>query len=104
MVARRGQMLAMTGSALHSAWHNPSPTPRKAFIISWNDISCPHGFEISRIEAMREFYPKLRAALPEDRRHIVDVEVRHFESAYEEHWPESFVTEGGRVQQAGPKL
>jgi hypothetical protein len=117
MVAKRGQMLAMTGSALHSgeyeyscscpalagfhlpdekllllpAWHNPHHSPRKAFIISWNDIDCPHGFEISRIEAMHEFYPKLREALPAERRHIVDTEVRHFESAYEDHWPETFV-------------
>lgn len=39
----------------------------------------------------REFYPKLRAALPPERRHLVDTEVRHFESLYEDHWPETFV-------------
>lgn len=90
-VARRGQMLAMTGSALHSAWTNPHHTPRKAFIISWNDVNCSHGFESSRVEAMREFYPRLRAALPPERRHIVDTEVRHFVSLYEDHWEETYV-------------
>ena len=89
--ARRGQMLAMTGSALHSAWTNPHHTPRKAFIISWNDVNCSHGFESSRVEAMREFYPRLRAALPPERRHIVDTEVRHFVSLYEDHWEETYV-------------
>lgn len=40
---------------------------------------------------MQNFNPKLRAALPPERRHLVDTEVRHFESLYEDHWPEIYV-------------
>lgn len=49
-----------------------------------NDVAVPGGFEASRIEAMIELYPALRAALPADRRHIAPAVCKHFVSGYED--------------------
>ena len=84
--ATRGQVFIMTGSVLHSAWHNQLSHSRKSIIISWNDIAVPGGFEESRVETMTELYPVLRAALPPSRRHIVPETCHHFVSSYEDQW------------------
>eukprot|EP01051_Picozoa_sp_SAG22_P017829 SAG22_NODE_2845_length_2161_cov_3.238603_1_plen_216_part_00 len=99
-VATRGQVFVMTGSVLHSAWHNPASTSRKSVIISWNDVGVPGGFEASRVDTMRELYPALREALPPERRHIAPTRCAHFVSSYEDRWEETFVDLAPEEQRA----
>eukprot|EP01048_Picozoa_sp_COSAG05_P024331 COSAG05_NODE_5676_length_1117_cov_60.315324_1_plen_69_part_00 len=51
----------------------------------------PGGFEESRVTAMKQLYPALRAALPPLRRHLVPASCPHFVSRYEDQWDETFI-------------
>eukprot|EP01052_Picozoa_sp_SAG31_P057117 SAG31_NODE_16728_length_698_cov_1.098497_1_plen_142_part_00 len=89
-VAKRGQLLVHSGAMLHSAWHNPWHSSRKGFLLQMVAKSVRGGLDYSRIDRCIEIYPKLHAALPEGRKHLVPPSCRHFASGYEKKWPETF--------------
>lgn len=95
--AHRGQMLLHCGAMLHSAWYNQSNESRKGYLLQWIPKAVAGGLEASRIEKCRSLYPKLRAALPEGRRHLIPQKCRHFVTGYEDKWPEMFMEMGARM-------
>ncbi|MDE3001299.1 MAG: phytanoyl-CoA dioxygenase family protein [Gemmatimonadota bacterium] len=92
MVARRGQMLILCSSGLHSAWQNEDTVPRKAMLSAYaaSGVSC--GLPKGQRDALMSFFPKLRRRLRPDRAHIVPEDFDWlFESNYEPKWPETFI-------------
>ena len=92
MVARRGQMLILCSSGLHSAWQNEDTVPRKAMLSAYaaSGVSC--GLPKGQRDALMDFFPKLRRKLRPDRAHIVPEDFDWlFESNYEPKWPETFI-------------
>lgn len=93
-VAKRGQILVLCSSALHSAWQNEDTVPRKAMTTSWvaNGVAC--GLPKNQRDAVIAFFPELRKRLAPDRKHIVPEDFDWlFESDYEPKWPETFVVD-----------
>lgn len=93
MTARRGQVLILCSSCLHSAWHNQDGVPRKAMGSSWLAATVPCGLPRNQLQGLREFLPRLRARLPAHRRHIVSAlvdESMYFETNYRPLWTETF--------------
>ena len=93
MTARRGQVLILCSSCLHSAWHNQDVVPRKAMFSSWTATTVPCGLPHNQLQGMREFLPRLRTRLPAHRRHIVSAlldESVVFETNYRPLWSETF--------------
>ena len=92
MVARRGQLLILCSSGLHSAWQNEDTVPRKAMLSAYaaSGVSC--GLPNGQRDALMDFFPKLRRNLRADRAHIVPEDFDWlFESNYEPKWPETFI-------------
>jgi hypothetical protein len=92
MVAKRGQVLVLCSTCLHSAWENLDTTPRKAMGSAWAADGVPCGLPKSQLDGLKAFIPKLRARLPPDRRYIaprVDDSV-FFETDYHPKWEETF--------------
>lgn len=92
-VARRGQMLILCSSGLHSAWQNEDTVSRKAMATSWlpDGVSC--GLPKNQRDGLMEFFPPLREKLRPERKHIVPADFDWvFESNYEPKWPELFPT------------
>ena len=91
-VAKRGQLLILCSSALHSAWQNEDTVPRKAMGNSWIPNGVPCGLPANQREGVMDFFPQLRAKLRADRKHIVPEDFDWlFESGYEPKWPETFL-------------
>ena len=92
MVARRGQVLVLCSTCLHSAWENRDATPRKAMGNSWAARGVPCGLPKSQLDGLKAYFPKLREKLPPGRRHILpDVEDDiFFETDYEPKFEETF--------------
>jgi hypothetical protein len=90
-VAHRGQLLVVSGTILHSAWHNPAPESRKGFLLQFMAQEVAGGLAEGRIEVCQQVYPGLRSALPLERQHLIPSEFRHFVTGYDEKWPEMFV-------------
>jgi hypothetical protein len=93
MVATRGQVLVLCSTCLHAAWHNADTVARKAIGNSWAAAGVPCGLPASQLEGLKRFFPKLRNALPAERRHIVPAVVGddiYFETGYDEKWEETF--------------
>lgn len=91
-VARRGQVLILCSSGLHSAWQNEDSVPRKAMGTAWvaEGVNC--GLPKNQREALMDFFPKLRSKLDPARAHIVPEDFDWlFESDYEPKWPETFL-------------
>ncbi|HCL27214.1 MAG TPA: hypothetical protein DIC52_02110 [Candidatus Latescibacteria bacterium] len=92
-VARRGQVLILCSSGLHSAWANQDSVPRKAMGTSWvaSDVRC--GLPKNQRDAVMDFFPRLRSKLSPERAHIVPDDFDWlFESNYEPKWPETFTS------------
>ena len=93
MTARRGQVLILCSSCLHSAWRNQDVVPRKAMGSSWAAATVPCGLPHNQLQGLRDFFPRLRARLPAHRRHIVPELVDdsvYFETNYRPLWTETF--------------
>ena len=91
-VARRGQVLVLCSSGLHSAWQNEDDVPRKAMGTAWIAQGLYCGLPKNQREGVMEFFPKLREKLRPDRTHIVPEDFDWlFESDYEPKWPETFL-------------
>ena len=95
-VARRGQVLVVSGTILHSAWHNPALESRKGFLLQFMAQGVAGGLAEGRIEVCQQIYPGLRAALPPGRQHLIQGDFRHFVTGYDDKWPELFVN-GGKM-------
>lgn len=91
-VARRGQMLILCSSGLHSAWQNEDSVPRKAMTTSWVADGVRCGLPKNQRDGVLAFFPPLREKLKSERKHIVPDNFDWlFESDYEPKWPETFV-------------
>ncbi len=91
MTARRGQILVLCSSALHSAWQNEDSVPRKAFGGgAWIPTGVRGGLPKDQFDARAVFLPALRNRLPADRRHIALPQGQFFISDYAPQWPETF--------------
>lgn len=91
-VAKRGQLLILCSSGLHSAWQNEDVVPRKAMTTSWvaDGVSC--GLPKNQRDDVLAFFPKLREKLKPERKHLVPENFDWlFESNYEPKWPEMIV-------------
>jgi ectoine hydroxylase-related dioxygenase (phytanoyl-CoA dioxygenase family) len=90
-VARRGQILVLCSSSLHSAWQNEDTVSRKAMTTSWIPTGVRCGLPKNQRDGVMAFFPQLRKKLRPDRVHIVP---DHFdwliESGYDEKWEEAF--------------
>ena len=94
MTARRGQVLVLCSTCLHSAWGNLDTVPRKAMGSSWAPVGVPCGLPATQLSGLKSYYPKLRARLPPSRRYIVPEVVDdsvYFETDYRPLWPECFL-------------
>jgi hypothetical protein len=92
MTARRGQVLILCSSCLHSAWQNQDVVPRKAMGSSWAAATVACGLPRDQLQGLRDFFPRLRARLPAHRRHIVPApgDENIFETNYRPLWTETF--------------
>jgi hypothetical protein len=91
MTARRGQILVLCSTTLHSAWQNEDTVTRKALGPgAWIPLGVPAGLPRAQLEQRAEFTRRLRERLPPSRRHIVGPEAQFFETDYEPKWPETF--------------
>ena len=113
MVAKRGQILVLCSSALHSAWRarkartrfahglahskpsavaaeNEDGVARKAMGGgSWIPVGVGAGLPQNQFDARQAFIPELRKRLPAERKHIAH-EGDFFVSGYDEKWAETF--------------
>ncbi|MBT3604995.1 MAG: hypothetical protein HN521_18195, partial [Candidatus Latescibacteria bacterium] len=90
-IARRGQILVLCSSALHSAWQNEDNVPRKALGTSWVADGVRVGLPKNQRDDLMTFFPKLKEKLRPERSHIVPEDFDWlFESGYEPKWPETF--------------
>lgn len=90
--AKRGQILILCSSSLHSAWQNEDTESRKAMGTAWvaNGVRC--GLPKNQRDGVVAFFPKLRARLNPERRHIVPEDFDWvIESGYEPRWEETFL-------------
>jgi ectoine hydroxylase-related dioxygenase (phytanoyl-CoA dioxygenase family) len=91
-VARRGQILILCSTGLHSAWQNEDTVPRKAMGTSWIATGVPGGMPKAQCDAVKAFFPHLRKKLSPERVHIVPANFDWLvESDYEPKWPELFM-------------
>jgi len=93
MAARRGQVLLLCSSCLHSAWHNYDSVPRKAMGSAWAAVGVAGGLPASQLEGLKAYFPMLRERLPPERQHIVPAIVDdsvYFETDYKPLWSETF--------------
>lgn len=91
MTCKRGQILVLCSTTLHSAWQNEDTVTRKAMGGgSWIPIGVRAGLPRNQLAARNEFMPELRSRLPSARQHIVAPESQFFESDYDDKWPETF--------------
>lgn len=91
-VARRGQILILCSSGLHSAWQNEDSVPRKAMGTAWIPAGVRCGLPKNQRDALTEFFPRLRAKLRPERVHIAPTDFDWvFESDYEPKWSETFL-------------
>ncbi len=91
-VARRGQILILCSSGLHSAWQNEDSVPRKGMGTSWIATGVPGGMPKVQCDAVKGFFPHLRKKLRPERAHIVPEDFDWLvESDYEPKWPELFL-------------
>lgn len=92
--ARRGQILILCSSMLHSAWQNEDSVPRKAMGTAWVAKGVPCGLPKNQRDGLMEFFPELRRRLRPERAHIAPDRFDWlFESGYEPKWPETFLPE-----------
>jgi hypothetical protein len=90
--ARRGQILVLCSSGLHSAWQNEDTVPRKGMGTSWVAEGVACGLPKNQRDGLMAFFPKLREKLAPERAHIApDSFDWLFESDYEPKWPETFL-------------
>jgi ectoine hydroxylase-related dioxygenase (phytanoyl-CoA dioxygenase family) len=90
--ARRGQVLLLCSSGLHSAWQNQDTVPRKAMGTAWVAAGVRCGLPKNQRDGLIEFFPHLRRRLRPDRAHIAPDQFDWlFESNYEPKWPETFL-------------
>jgi hypothetical protein len=91
-LARRGQILILCSSGLHSAWQNEDTVARKAMGTAWIAAGVSGGLPKDQRDHVIEFLPALRRKLRPDRAHIVPEHFDWlFESNYNPQWPETFL-------------
>ena len=91
-VARRGQVLVLCSSGLHSAWQNEDRVPRKAMLSPWVAEGVPCGLPKGQRDSLMALFPALAERLRPERAHIVPEGFDWlFESDYEPKWPETFL-------------
>lgn len=94
--AKRGQMLILCSTALHSAWQNQDTEPRKAMGTAWIAEGVTCGLPKKQRDGLMAYFPELRKRLRDDRKHIAPDEYDWVvESDYEPKWEELFVGEAG---------
>lgn len=90
--ARRGQVLVLCSSGLHSAWQNQDSVSRKGMGTAWIADGVRCGLPKNQRDGMMAFFPRLREKLAPDRKHIVPQDFDWVvESDYEPKWPETFL-------------
>ena len=95
--AKRGQMLVLCSSGLHSAWQNKDSEPRKAMGTGWIPEGVPCGLPKKQRDGLVAYFPELRKRLAEDRKHLAPDQFDWvFESDYEPKWEETYLGQIGK--------
>lgn len=90
--AKRGQILVLCSSGLHSAWQNKDTVPRKGMGTAWIPEGVACGLPKNQRDGLTAFFPELRKRLADDRKHLAPEHFDWvFESDYEPKWEETYV-------------
>jgi hypothetical protein len=90
MVAKRGQVLLICTTIMHSHWVNKDTVSRKAVPLSFVAEGAQCGISGHQIEHQVTFMSRLREKFPPDRQYLIPTEIDYmFASEYEPKWEET---------------